>query len=278
MEETSKSPISYYPTLPQGFGIVLMFIFLSLFTGLIMASGNFGGNKIVGDFLELLGYVVAAGGTLLATITIKRKVYGNQPAFINYRVTPADYILVLLLTVMIIIVIDPLTSVIPMPDKYKELFETMFSKTFPAFLTAVIAAPLLEELIFRGIVLEGFLKNYSPAKAILWTNILFGLAHLNPWQFLGAFLMGIFISWVYYKTRNLILPVFIHFINNLISYFFLYYSDKPVAETSLADFFSGSSGYLTLILACLILLSLFFLFSNRIFPINQYNPNKPGKE
>ena len=232
-----------------------------------MSAGSFARNKIMLDILQLLAYLVAGGGTLLIIKQIKTKVYANKPAFRNYRVTPADYIIILILTVLIIIVIDPITNLFPVPEEFHELFETMFSKTLPAFVTAVILAPVLEELIFRGIVLEGFLRNYSPIKAILWTNLLFGLAHMNPWQFLGAFLMGIFISWVYYKTRNLALPVFIHFINNLASYMFLYFTNKPVMEASLRDLFSSYSGYYTLILACVILLGLFFLFSGRIFPI-----------
>lgn len=219
------------------------------------------------DILKLMGYFVAAGGTLLIAKHIKTRVYANKPAFRNHKVTPADYIIILMLTVLVIIVIDPLTNLFPVPEKFHDLFETMFSKTVPAFITVVIVAPLLEELIFRGIILEGFLRNYSPVKAILWTNLLFGLAHMNPWQFVGAFLMGIFISWVYYKSRNLALPVFIHFINNLTSYLFLYFTNKPVMEASLRDVFTGSSGYYTLIIACVILLGLFFMFSGRIFPV-----------
>lgn len=45
----------------------------------------------------------------------------------------------------------------------------------------VIAAPVLEELIFRGMMLEGLLKKYSPVTSIIISSILFGVAHLNPW-------------------------------------------------------------------------------------------------
>ncbi len=234
---------------------------------MLISLGGFARNEVVLDIVELLGYLLAAGGTLLVITVLKTRFYANRPAFINYRVTPADYIIILILTVLVIIVIDPITNLFPVPERLRDLFESMFSKTVPAFITAVIAAPVLEELIFRGIVQEGFLRNYSPVKAIIWTNLLFGLAHLNPWQFVGAFLMGIFISWVYYKTRNLALPIFIHLVNNLSSYMFLYFTDKPVMEASLKDVFAGTSEYYTLIITCVFLLGLFFLFSGRIFPI-----------
>jgi hypothetical protein len=127
----------------------------------------------------------------------------------------------------------------------------------------------LEELIFRGIVLEGFLKNYSPVKAILLTNVLFGLAHLNPWQFAGAFLMGILISWVYYKTKNLLLPVLMHLLNNLLSFLFLYLSDVSFAEATLRDFFASPGAYYALVGGSALLLVLFFSFSYRLFPVRR---------
>ena len=272
MNRSLKENSLAYPNVYQGFGIVLIFILLSFLTGIFISAGNFHGHKGMLDFLQLLGYMLAAGGTFLIIARIKVRQYDDKPVLRNYRVTPADFIIVLLVTFMVIIVLDPLTNLIPVPDTFRELFESMFSKTLPAFITAVIVAPILEELIFRGIVLEGFLRNYCPVKAIIWTNVLFGFAHLNPWQFIGAFFMGIFISWVYYKTRNLNLAIFIHMINNLLSYLFLYFTDKPVTEATLNDVFTGSSGYLTLVILCLILLGLFFAFSNRIFPI------KPIKE
>ncbi|MBS3774201.1 MAG: CPBP family intramembrane metalloprotease [Bacteroidales bacterium] len=267
METPTNSNSWYYPKIPQGFHIVLTFIALSFITGMLVSVGNLSGTKLMMDILMLLGYLVAAGGTLLIATQVKTRVYASKPAFRNHTVTSGDYVIILMLTVLVIIVIDPLTNLFPVPDRYHDLFETLFSKSIPAFITAVILAPLLEELIFRGIILEGFLRNYSPVKAILWTNFLFGVAHMNPWQFIGAFFMGIFISWVYYKTRNITLSVFIHFVNNLISYLFLYFTDKPVMEASLRDVFTGSSGYYTLIIVSVLLLGLFFMFSARIFPV-----------
>jgi membrane protease YdiL (CAAX protease family) len=267
--EPTNTPSSYYPTVFQGLGIVLLFIFLSMLTGILISLGYFSGKPLWIDFMEMMGYLLAAGGTLLLVIRIKTRGYGERPAFVHRKVNPANHLVVLILTIMGLLVIDPLTNIIPMPDNVKELFEQMFSKTVPAFFTAVIFAPILEELIFRGIVLEGFLKNYSPVKAILLTNVLFGLAHLNPWQFVGAFLMGILISWVYYKTRNLVLPVLMHFLNNLLSYLFLYLSDVSFTEATLRDFFARPGVYYSLVGGSAILLALFFLFSYRLFPVRR---------
>ena len=47
-------------------------------------------------------------------------------------------------------------------------------------ITAVVAAPLVEELIFRGVVLRGFLSRMGPVLAIALQGVLFGVAHIDP--------------------------------------------------------------------------------------------------
>jgi len=267
--EHPTAPSLSYPTVFQGLGIVLLFIFLSMLSGLLIRVGYFAGHPVWIDFMEMIGYLLAAGGTLLLVIRVKTRGYGERPALVHKRANPVNHILVLVLTILGLLVIDPLTNLIPMPEEVEELFEQMFSKSVPAFFTAVILAPVLEELIFRGIVLEGFLKNYSPVKAILLANVLFGLAHLNPWQFVGAFLMGILISWVYYKTRNLVLPVLMHLLNNLLSFLFLYLSDVSFAEATLRDFFASPLVYYTLVGISAVLLIVFFSYSARLFPLGE---------
>ncbi|MFA9290581.1 MAG: lysostaphin resistance A-like protein, partial [Solirubrobacteraceae bacterium] len=78
---------------------------------------------------------------------------------------------------------------------YKELSSTFnLLKAYPAamvFATCVFA-PIFEEILFRGIILKGLLNNRKkPIFAIIFTSLLFGLVHGNPWQFIGAFTLGI---------------------------------------------------------------------------------------
>lgn len=68
----------------------------------------------------------------------------------------------------------------------------------------VLVAPLTEELLFRGIVLRGFLSRYATPKAVALSALLFALFHLNPWQFLGAFILGAVFGWWYVKCGSLV--------------------------------------------------------------------------
>ena len=50
---------------------------------------------------------------------------------------------------------------------------------------------VLEEMLFRGVTLRGFLRRYSRTFAIRWSAALFGIAHLNLYQFMTALAIGI---------------------------------------------------------------------------------------
>ena len=135
------------------------------------------------------------------------------------RVNIIIFLLLIPITFTLSITIEGLSSLIPMPDKIQRLFEQMFSFDLPGYLTIGIMAPILEEFIFRGIVLKKFLKSHTPQSAIILSAIIFGIAHFNPWQFIGAFFMGILIGWIYWKTKSIWPGIFIHFTNNSLSFF-----------------------------------------------------------
>lgn len=105
-------------------------------------------------------------------------------------------------------------------------------------LGALFLAPILEEFIFRGIILRGLLSRYSSTKAIIVTAILFALIHINPTQILGAFILGLFFSWIYYYTKSIVICILLHFVANGTSILFQY----STQILSLNDwYFHGSS-------------------------------------
>lgn len=50
----------------------------------------------------------------------------------------------------------------------------------PMLVLAVLAAPIVEEIVFRGMVLRGFLSRMAPVAAVGAQGVLFGLAHVDP--------------------------------------------------------------------------------------------------
>lgn len=85
-----------------------------------------------------------------------------------------------------------------------------------------ILAPIGEELIFRGIILNG-LEEKGTKKAVLLSGFMFMLMHLNVHQTLYQFILGVILALVVVHTQNIFSSILIHFINNtsilLINYF-----------------------------------------------------------
>ncbi|HEX2954430.1 MAG TPA: type II CAAX endopeptidase family protein [Bacillota bacterium] len=84
-----------------------------------------------------------------------------------------------------------------------------------AALTVIIIAPLTEETLFRGLILQGFQRQYaSPKIAIILSALLFGAIHLNWQQAPGAAILGLLLGWVIVKTGSILPCLFIHGVSN----------------------------------------------------------------
>ncbi|MEM8612977.1 MAG: type II CAAX endopeptidase family protein [Cyanobacteria bacterium P01_H01_bin.105] len=78
------------------------------------------------------------------------------------------------------------------------------------FLTAAVAAPVFEEILFRGFLLPS-LTRYMPVwGAILLSSFIFASAHLSLSEVLPLTLLGAILAWVYTRSRNLLSPMLIH--------------------------------------------------------------------
>ncbi|XZM35290.1 lysostaphin resistance A-like protein (plasmid) [Clostridium perfringens] len=78
----------------------------------------------------------------------------------------------------------------------------------------VLLAPILEELIFRGVLLNRLHKWFNTTISIIISSMLFGILHDD---IIGAFIFGICMCILYLKTKNILVPIYVHFFNNLIS-------------------------------------------------------------
>ncbi len=126
------------------------------------------------------------------------------------------------------IVTEPLTNWMEVPQFFKDFMLQVQSNKVSSFFAIVIFAPLLEELFCRGILLRGMLFHISPSKAIFWSAIMFGIMHLNPWQAIPAFLLGLLMGWIYWRTNSLWSVILIHFINNGFSFLItILYPEMP---------------------------------------------------
>lgn len=219
----------YFPTIQQSFGLIIGLLLLSIpvslpFFLIEMFNADLAENSTIKGLSFLIPYTIIFLW-IIKIASDKIREQGLWELKWKAKKLPFDILgIILIMTLALIIIIEPLSNLIPMPESIAKIFEDMFQPNIYTFLASVIAAPILEELLFRGIILEGFLKNYSPWKAIIWSSVIFGMAHLNPWQAIGAILIGIFIGWIYVKTNSLIPGIMIHFTNNFLAFMLMAYS------------------------------------------------------
>jgi uncharacterized protein len=119
-------------------------------------------------------------------------------------------------------------SLLPPPRWVADLFGDLFvgeGRLFSQVFLIVLVAPVTEEILFRGLILRGLLARHRPAVAVILTAFLFGVLHLNPWQFLSAFCLGVVFGWIYLRTGSVALCIAAHAINNG---FFMIVSRLPV--------------------------------------------------
>ena len=106
--------------------------------------------------------------------------------------------------------------VLPMPDFLRDMFEQLMTEqALVSLIVIIVIIPTIgEEMMYRGLILDGLSRNYTNKKAIMISALFFGFMHLNPWQFLPAFLYGLFFAWICIKTSSILLPMYLHFFNN----------------------------------------------------------------
>ena len=90
-----------------------------------------------------------------------------------------------------------LRLILPPPDWFVEKFKKFDSNIFNFVFFILLVAPVTEEILFRGIIVRGFEKNYTRRTAIVGSAVLFGMIHLNPWQFVSASIGGLLLAWIY---------------------------------------------------------------------------------
>ncbi|MBN1767244.1 MAG: CPBP family intramembrane metalloprotease [Prolixibacteraceae bacterium] len=123
-------------------------------------------------------------------------------------------------------------SILPAPPWFWELFERILNNHFGfwgAALKVVVFAPIVEEILFRGIIMHGLMRNYRSWYAILLSGILFSAYHLNPWQMSYTFFLGLLLGWIMVKTRSLPFAILVHALNNLLVLLSVTY-DKNISE------------------------------------------------
>lgn len=93
--------------------------------------------------------------------------------------------------------------------------DDLFTSTVVFFILTVITAPILEELLFRVVFFKRLSRVFDVYVGMIASSIIFGILHVEL-AVVGAIIFGIANCILYLKYRNILIPMTVHFLNNLI--------------------------------------------------------------
>ena len=176
--------------------------------------------KGTGTELDAMGVIISSG--LAGVVTIAVFLAAKWVVVSRHWIRTRPW------TVLFWCVIATLGSLIPsswlqelmpeLPNTAEKAFDLVLKDRWGYFIVGLLA-PLSEELVFRGAILRELLKwKENPWIGIIISAMLFSLVHMNPVQMPHAFLVGILLGWLYYRTDSIIPGVIWHWVNNTIAY------------------------------------------------------------
>lgn len=96
----------------------------------------------------------------------------------------------------------------------KQLDFLLTAPLWQTLLVAAVVAPVCEEIVFRGVLLTGFLQRYRPPLAILVSSVLFGVSHMVPQQMVTTTLLGIVLGIIATRTGSILPSMAFHSLHN----------------------------------------------------------------
>lgn len=263
---------THYPTIMQSIWLLLLFIPLSIILVIPLLVFSLHEKNILLSlvYILLLSSIIFIGLKNRKNFFLPRTGFKPTLLFISFGFLMSFHL-----------VIDPLSGIIPEPEGLMKALEEMMQYPVLAFFTIAIMAPVLEEILFRGIILDGYLKNYNPAKSIVISALLFALIHGNIAQGIGAFVMGIVVGVLYWRTQSLLLCIGLHFVNNFTAALFIVLDPESIYSTQTFRESIGDDTTYWLVYAVGCLLMMFggwYLWKNYVNPAKDLLFVKPYNE
>lgn len=132
------------------------------------------------------------------------------------------------------IVLEPLMAMLP------SIENAGVGRGLWACVTAVVLAPVFEEILCRGLILESVRRRWGNVVAVAVSALFFGLVHVEPSTALAGFVVGGIFGTIYIRTHSLFSTIILHSINNAIAFALICFGMDNVP---LSEILGGGSVY-----------------------------------
>lgn len=221
-----------FPTWGDMLAVIGIYLLATVATSIVVAiiAAVSGGaenlaERISSGPMSVLSYALSMGLTIVGTLIYKKLRRGGGKAF-RLSMRGFNPMLILWGFVLILItgiVIEPLLELFP--ESFLKMVDQMGMHGGWSILMLVILAPVMEEVLFRGILLESVRSKYNSGRAIVVSALMFGVIHFIPQQVVNAFVIGLILGFIYVRTDSLWPVIIIHALNNAMAYVVMQWSD-----------------------------------------------------
>ena len=181
------------------------------------------------------GCIIAAAGPLASIVLLFALVYSYKKSFrktmleLGFRRFPVRMILWgLPLAVTLTLLSGAVTLLwgyigeimkwdLGIPPTVEAAMSDKPAEVIALLVTALLAAPVFEEIFFRRMLYGTLLKAFPQSGAAFFASLIFAATHLSPLQLPGLTLLGFIWQKFYSRSRTLWTTVILHFFNNAIA-------------------------------------------------------------
>lgn len=167
-----------------------------------------------------ISYVLTFGVTLLFALPYSyiRSNRSFSPIMLSFKgLNMATVLWGFIMIFTLGVVLEPLTT--SFDKSYIDQLSRIMGSGDWFMFSAIFAAPILEELLFRGVIQGSMTNRFGPVIGIIVGALVFGLVHGNPVQMCNAFFIGMVLGYIYHRTKTLWSVIILHCLNNTFSYF-----------------------------------------------------------
>ena len=198
--------------------VLVWFGFMFIYTALDIVIWR----KIAPNYSRILNIITVALSMVVFFVLLERK--ENFKLNLLANVSIQGIVIAMCCSVLFYFLLDKgldpiFESIFPSSkENYQQTIQSIISSPIISLIDFCIFAPILEEFLMRGFILNGLSVNYGIIVALLISSILFALLHFNIAQIIPSFICGIILGLIYLYTGSILSCIFAHMGYNFISY------------------------------------------------------------
>ncbi|HAP36801.1 MAG TPA: hypothetical protein DCQ28_13020, partial [Bacteroidetes bacterium] len=259
-QETKYKPASF-----AFIALLILFVLYQLIGGgitlLIIGKEINANNVMVARLATMLSQIIFL---LVPTILLAKRQHGKISEAFRWRIPTFRETFLAVIGMIALMQIGEMylffQSKIPLPEQIVPYIEMMKKAIEEAYkilivahsipemlfvvLIAAVTPSVCEELMFRGLIQKNFTIAYGNRKGFIVTGTIFALYHLNPFWLVPLIALGVYFSFLQYRSQTLLLPILAHLINNAsatVGVYFYGASDTTTPTMFLGEQFEPSN-------------------------------------